>query len=145
MNEAIEILIVEDNPEDAELTIRALTKHCVANKILHLYDGGEALDFIFAKGEFSKRNIEQIPRVILLDLKMPKVNGLEVLKELKSDERTKMIPIVILTSSAEDPDIKRAYELGANSYIVKPVAFEGFAQAVANLGLYWLVTNKAIS
>jgi two-component system response regulator len=142
INDVIEILIVEDNPEDAELTMRALTKQHLANKIFHLPDGSEALDFIFAEGEYQGRNIYNIPKVILLDLKMPKVNGLEVLEKIKSDSRTKRIPVVILTSSAEDPDIKEAYELGANSYIVKPVDFSAFSKTVADLGLYWLVVNK---
>ena len=137
-----EILIVEDNQEDAELTIRALTKQHLANKIVHLEDGAEALDFIYGLGNFSERDINQTPKVILLDLKMPKVSGLEVLKKIKSDQRTKTIPVVVLTSSAEDPDIKAAYELGANSYIVKPVDFNAFSKTVADLGLYWLVVNK---
>ncbi len=141
-NDEIEILIVEDNQEDAELTIRALTKQHLANKIVHLTDGAEALDFIFGLGNYSERNINQIPKVIFLDLKMPKISGLEVLKSIKSAPRMKMIPVVILTSSAEDPDIKEAYELGANSYIVKPVDFSAFSKTVADLGLYWLVVNK---
>src|SRR5437764_473442 len=125
-NDEVEILIVEDNQEDAELTIRALKKHHLANKILHLEDGAQALDFIYGQGNYSKRDINQIPKVILLDLKMPKLSGLEVLEKIKSDVRTKAIPVVILTSSAEDPDIKEAYQLGANSYIVKPVDFNVF-------------------
>lgn len=138
----IEILIVEDNQFDADLTIRALRKQNLANKLIHLRDGAEALDFIFASGKFADRNINQLPQVILLDLKMPKVNGLEVLQTIKADDRTKAIPVVILTSSAEDPDIRRCYELGANSYIVKPVEFENFAKAVSDLGLYWMILNK---
>ena len=133
---------VEDNDEDAELAIRALKRHRLANTIVHLIDGEQALNFIFGNGDYSKRSILQLPKVILLDLKMPKVNGLEVLAKVKSDPRTKMIPVVILTSSQEDPDIKKCYELGANSYIVKPVEFENFSKTVADLGLYWMVVNR---
>ena len=142
VDDEVEILIVEDNQEDAELTIRALKKHHLANNIVHLGDGAEALDFIYGQGIYLGRDINQIPKVILIDLKMPKVSGLEVLKAIKSDSRIKMIPVVILTSSAEDPDIKEAYELGANSYIVKPVDFNVFFKTVSELGLYWLVVNK---
>jgi len=142
LDDEVEILIVEDNQEDAELTMRALKKNHLANKIVHLVDGAEALDFIYGNGNYSGRNINHLPKVILVDLKMPKVGGLEVLKALKSDQRMKPIPVVILTSSAEDPDIKEAYELGANSYIVKPVDFNVFFKTVAELGLYWLVVNK---
>lgn len=138
----IEILIIEDNPYDAELAIRALQKQNLANKLVHLSDGAEALEFIFGTGEYAGRNVENTPKVIFLDLKMPKVDGLEVLQQIKADARTRLIPIVILTSSAEDPDIKRSYELGANSYIVKPVAFENFAKTISELGLYWMVINK---
>jgi len=141
-NDEVEILVVEDNQEDAELTIRALKKQHLANNIVHLMDGAEALDFIYGQGSYAGRDINQVPKVILIDLKMPKVSGLEVLKQIKSDPRIKMIPVVILTSSAEDPDIKEAYELGANSYIVKPVDFNVFFKTVADLGLYWLVVNK---
>ena len=137
-----EVLLVEDSPYDAELTIRELTRRHLANKLVHLKDGAEALDFIFGTGEYSGRNISNVPKVILLDLKMPKVNGLEVLERIKSDPRTKMIPIVILTSSAEDPDIKKSYALGANSYIVKPVEFDNFSKTVNELGMYWIVVNK---
>src|SRR5688572_11359265 len=138
----VEILIIEDNPYDAELAIRALQKQNLANKLVHLSDGAEALEFIFGTGEYAGRNVENTPKVIFLDLKMPKVDGLEVLQQIKADVRTRLIPIVILTSSAEDPDIKRSYELGANSYIVKPVAFENFAKTISELGLYWMVINK---
>jgi len=141
-NQEVEILIVEDNPGDAELAIRALKKQHLANNVIHLLDGAEALDFIFGTGNYASRNTNHVPRVILLDLKMPKVGGLEVLERIKSDPRTKTIPVVILTSSAEDPDIKRSYELGANSYIVKPVEFNNFSKTVADLGLYWMVINK---
>jgi len=138
----VEILIIEDNPYDADLAIRALKKQKLANKLVHLTDGAEALDFIFGTGEYAGRNVENTPKVIFLDLKMPKVDGLEVLRQIKADARTKIIPIVILTSSAEDPDIKRCYELGANSYIVKPVEFENFAKTISELGLYWMIINK---
>jgi two-component system response regulator len=140
MNHEIEIILVEDNMDDAALVIRALKKNNLANKMVHLKDGAEALEFIFGiNGDSSLPN--KAPRVILLDLKMPKVNGMEVLEKVKSDPRTKMIPVVVLTSSAEDPDIKRCYDLGANSYIVKPVEFDNFTKAVSNLGLYWLILN----
>lgn len=138
----VEILLIEDNPDDAELAIRALKKSHLANNVTHLMDGAEALDFLFCQGEYANRDINNLPKVILLDLKMPKVNGLEVLKRIKADTRTRSIPVVILTSSAEDPDIKRSYELGANSYIVKPVEFNNFAKIISDLGMYWLVINR---
>jgi len=138
----IEVLLVEDNPDDAALTIRALKKHNLANKLVHLKNGAEALDFIFGTGEYAGKAADDMPKVILLDLKMPKVNGLEVLARLKSDPATKTTPVVILTSSAEDPDIRKCYELGANSYIVKPVEFDNFSKTVADLGFYWMVLNK---
>jgi two-component system response regulator len=137
-----EILLVEDNPSDAEMTIRALRKNNLANFLVHVKDGAEALDFIFAEGAYSHREISNKPKVILLDLKMPKVNGLEVLERIKKDERTSDIPVVVLTSSKEDPDIKRCYQLGVNSYVVKPVEFEDFHEAVSDLGLYWLLVNQ---
>jgi two-component system response regulator len=140
MNEEIEIILVEDNMDDATLVIRALKKNNLANKLVHLKDGAEALEFIFGPGG-QEDLINKPPRVILLDLKMPKINGMEVLEKVKSDPRTKAIPVVVLTSSAEDPDIKRCYDLGANSYIVKPVEFDNFTKAVSNLGLYWLILN----
>lgn len=139
----VEILIVEDNLDDAELTVRALKKSRLANHVTHLIDGAEALDFLFGKGPYAGRDINNVPKVILLDLKMPKVNGLEVLTRIKSEPHTKMIPVVILTSSAEDPDVKKSYQLGANSYIVKPVEFHDFARVISDLGMYWLVINKA--
>jgi two-component system response regulator len=142
-NIEVEVLLVEDNPSDAELTIRALRKNNLANKVHHVKDGDEALDFVFARGSYANRKIENAPKVILLDLKMPKVNGIEVLKVLKEDERTKKIPIVVLTSSKEDPDIQECYQLGVNSYVVKPVHFDGFLKAVSDLGLYWLLVNQA--
>lgn len=139
----IEILLVEDNHYDADLAIRALKKQNLANRLTHLNDGAKALDFIFGTGEYATRNIGNTPKVIFLDLKMPKVNGLEVLQRIKSDERTKSIPVIILTSSSEDPDIKRSYELGASGYIVKPVEFINVAKTLSSLGLYWMVVSKA--
>jgi two-component system, response regulator len=139
---AIEIILVEDNPDDAMLTKRAFKTSNLTNSLIHLKNGQEALDFIFEGAEFDGKKFTEHPKVILLDLKMPKVNGIEVLEKVKSDARTKNIPVVILTSSAEDPDIKTCYALGANSYIVKPVEFEKFTKTVVELGLYWLVLNK---
>ena len=137
----VEILLIEDSMNDAEMTIRALKKHNIANNLIHLKDGAQALDFLFAMGEFSGRDIMQKPKVILLDLKMPKVDGIEVLARIKSDERTKQIPVVVLTSSKEHPDVEQCYKLGVNSYIVKPVEFDSFLKAVTNLGLYWMLLN----
>lgn len=139
----VEILLVEDNQYDAELTLRALKNNHLANRVIVVRDGEEALDFIFARGAFSDRRVEDIPRVILLDLKLPKVDGLEVLKAVKSDPRTRFIPVVILTSSKEEKDIVESYQLGANSYIVKPVDFDKFIEAVNSLGLYWLLLNQS--
>jgi len=138
----VEILLVEDNPDDAALTIRALKKHNLANRLTHLKDGVEALEFIYGTGAYAGRNVSITPKVILLDLKMPKVNGIEVLTKLKADPATRTIPVVVLTSSAEDPDIKKCYELGANSYIVKPVEFDNFTKKISELGMYWMVLNK---
>jgi len=137
----VEILLVEDNPSDVELTLRALKARNLANQVFVARDGAEALEFFF--GEHSPlRDIGVAPRVILLDLKLPKVDGLEVLRRLKGDERTRTLPVVVLTSSKEEPDIAAAYRLGANSYIVKPVDFEAFARAVSEVGLYWLLLNE---
>ena len=141
-NLPVEILLVEDNPDDAELTIRSLKKLNLANKLIHLEDGEQALDFIFGSGKYKGQPLAQAPRVIFLDINMPKLNGLEVLQRLRSETFSKTIPVVILTSSAEDPDIKRAYELGANSYIVKPVDFDNFSRIVTDLGMYWLMINN---
>lgn len=138
----IEILLVEDSAEDAHLVIRALKKNHIGNNIMHLQDGAEALDFIFGKGKFEGRKVEIKPRLILLDLKMPKVDGLQVLKAIKMDERTSSIPVVIMTSSQHDKDLEESYKLGVNSYVVKPVSFENFARAVADLGIYWLMVNQ---
>lgn len=142
MNNAIEILLVEDSISDAKLTIRALQKHHLTNNIVHLQDGAEALDFIFAKGSYSGRKIEQTPKIILLDLNMPKIGGLEVLRAIKGDERTRRIPVIVMTSSKEDSDIIASYDLGVNSYVVKPIGFENFSKAVTELGMYWLLVNQ---
>jgi CheY-like chemotaxis protein len=139
----VEILLVEDNPHDAEMAIRALKKHNLANNLVHVTDGEEALDFIFARGAYTERNMENGPKIILLDLKLPKVDGLEVLKVVKSDPRTKIIPIIALTSSSEDKDIIESYRLGVNSYIVKPVDFDKFVEAIKDIGYYWLLVNKS--
>ncbi len=139
----IELLLVEDNLHDAELTIRSLKKVNLANKLFHVKDGAEALDFIFCRGEYSDRKHQKNPKVILLDIKMPKVDGIEVLRQIKSNEATRSIPVVIMTSSKEEQDIITSYNLGVNSYVVKPVNFEGFARAVAELGLYWLINNQS--
>lgn len=142
MYDEIEILLIEDNASDAEMTVRALKKSGIANKLLHLKDGAEALDFIFAKGNYSDRKVVNGPKVVILDLKMPKVSGIEVLQKMKSDERTRKIPVVVLTSSKEDPDIKECYALGVNSYVVKPVDFDQFHKAISGLGFYWLIINE---
>jgi len=138
----VEILLVEDNPRDVELTLRALKKHNLANKVHVVKDGAEALDYIFATGIYAERNIHDHPRVILLDLKLPKVDGMEILRRIRADERTKTIPVVVLTSSQEERDIVESYKLGVNSYIVKPVDFDKFLSTVQELGLYWLLLNK---
>ncbi len=138
----IEILYVEDNPVDVELTMRSLRKHHLANKVFVANDGEEALNFLFANGNYSERDLKCKPKLILLDLKLPKVDGLEVLREIKKDERTKEIPVVVLTSSQEGPDIAECYRLGVNSYIVKPVEFEKFVPVVSELGCYWLLLNQ---
>ncbi len=140
---SVEILLVEDSANDTELTIRELKKHNLANNLVHVKDGEEALDFIFATGKFAgTRDILYPPKLVLLDIQMPKVNGIEVLRKIKSDERTKSTPVVMLSSSKEEPDIQKCYALGANSYIVKPVSFEGFAESIKNLGFYWLLLNQ---
>jgi CheY-like chemotaxis protein len=138
----IEIVLVEDNPNDAELALRALKVHHLANNLIWLQDGVEAIDFIFAQGQYSDRSMENAPKVILLDLKLPKIDGLEVLERVRSDIRTKNIPVVILTSSSEERDIITSYNLGVNSYILKPVDFDKFINAVREIGFYWLLLNK---
>jgi two-component system response regulator len=137
----VEILIVEDTEQDLELALRALRKANLTNRIQIVRDGEEALDFLFCKGAYTDRKIENGPKVILLDLKLPKIDGLEVLKQIKSDPRTQAMPVVVLTSSKEQNDVVESYRLGVNSYIVKPVNFEGFAKAVQELGMYWLLLN----
>jgi two-component system response regulator len=139
----VDLLLAEDNLNDAELAIRELKKHNFANSLFHVKDGQEALHFIFGTGNFEGlRSADMPPKVILLDIQMPKVNGIEVLQKIRADERTRSVPVVMLTSSRQDPDIKKCYSLGANSYIVKPVNFEGFAEAIKNLGFYWLLLNE---
>ena len=138
----VQILLVEDNKSDAMLTIRALKKHNLANNLIHLIDGAQALEFIFGTGEFEGRDIHNKPKVIFLDIKMPKVSGLEVLRIIKADERTKFIPVVMMTSSKEENDIIESHQLGVNSYVVKPLGFDNFSKTIANLGFYWLVVNN---
>lgn len=141
-DQPIFIVLVEDNPADAELAIRALRRGRIANQIELLEDGAEALDFIFCRGAYAHRQITDHPKIILLDLKLPKVSGLEVLRQIKTDPRTQMIPIIVMTSSAQDSDIIESYQLGVNSYIVKPVDFEQFNKAVEQIGLYWVLMNR---
>jgi two-component system, response regulator len=143
MIQSLEILLVEDNPDDVSLTLHAFKKHNLSNRIHVCRDGAEALDYLFGEGEYQGRNIENVPKVVLLDLKLPKVNGLEVLKRVKSDPSTQKIPIVVLTSSREEQDLVECYRLGVNSYIVKPVDFEQFTDAVQKVGLYWMLLNEA--
>jgi two-component system, response regulator len=140
--QAVDLLLIEDNPHDAELTVRALRKKNMANHLVVVEDGAAALDFFFCRGKFASRAPGSAPQVVLLDLKLPKVSGLEVLKAMKGDEQTRSIPVVIVASSREDPDIKAAYALGANSYVVKPVDFDAFAEAVSSIGFYWLMVNQ---
>jgi len=142
MKKEYEIVIVEDNPEDAELMIRSLKKNQLLNNLILLEDGELALDFFFRKGKFKEREACKSNLMIFLDLKLPKVDGLEVLRQLKSNPDTKKIPVVIVTSSNQDPDIETAYELGANSYVVKPVDYDKFTETIKQLGLYWLVVNE---
>jgi len=138
----VEILLVEDNPNDVELTLHVFKKHHLCNHIHVARDGAEALEFVFCTGRYAGRRIENRPKVILLDHKLPLVDGLEVLREIKADSRTRMIPVVMLTSSCEERDIVESYQLGVNSYIVKPVDFEQFTEAIKNFGLYWLLVNQ---
>ncbi len=139
---AIDLLIVEDNPQDLELALLALREACPSERIQVARDGAEALDFIFCEGLYRSRRVSDTPRVILLDLKLPKIDGLDVLKRIKGDARTRMIPVVVLTSSREQRDVVESYQLGVNSYIVKPVNFERFTEAVRNLGTYWHLLNQ---
>jgi two-component system response regulator len=139
---AVEILLVEDNPNDAELTLRALRKHNLANRLLHVKDGAEALEFLYGKDAEDQDEVKHTPRLILLDLKLPKVDGTEVLRKIKADNRTRTIPVVVLSSSRENRDLEECYALGVNSYIVKPVEFENFAKVVSDLGFYWMLLNQ---
>ena len=141
-NREVEILLVEDSEMDAEVTIRALRKGKVANAIVHLTDGAQAIDFLFCQGEYAGRDVHNRPKLIMLDLKMPKVDGIEVLEKIKSDPILKKIPVVILTSSREHPDVEKCYDLGANSYIVKPVGFDNFMNAINTAGMYWMLINQ---
>lgn len=141
-NHAVEILLVEDNPNDVELALRALRTSRVSNRVVVVNDGAEALDYLFGTGKHAQRDASQVPKLVLLDLKLPKVDGLEVLAKVKSDPRTQAIPVVMLTTSHEERDMVESYRLGVNSYIVKPVDFEQFTKAVQQLGLYWLLMNE---
>jgi CheY-like chemotaxis protein len=136
------ILLVEDNPDDEELTLRALKKNNITNKVVVAHDGAEALDYLFGSGTYSGRDTSILPQVVLLDLKLPKIDGLEVLRSLRADQRTRLLPVVILTSSNEEQDRLKGYGLGANSYVRKPVDFVQFSEAVRQLGLYWLLLNE---
>jgi two-component system response regulator len=142
INCEVEILLVEDNPNDAELALRALKKNNLANNVIRVCDGAEALDYIFARKAFKSENQINVPKLILLDLKLPKVDGLEVLRIIKADKVARLIPVVVLTSSQEEKDMVESYQLGVNSYIVKPVDFDKFIDSVRNIGLYWLLLNQ---
>lgn len=142
INDKTEILLVEDNPNDAELTLRTLRKHNLANHVEWVKDGEAALDFLFRRGAYAGRNDNDTLRLVLLDLRLPKVDGIEVLQQIRSHEETRMLPVVVLTSSKEDRDLLATYQLGVNSYVAKPVVFEEFARTVAELGMYWLLINK---
>jgi two-component system response regulator len=141
-NKIVDIVLIEDNPFEAELAIRSLKKYNFANNLLHIDDGAEALDFIYGRGKYVGEDLSRKPKLILLDIKLPKIDGIEILRQLKANEKTRTIPVVMLTSSQENQDIKKCYELGANSYIVKPVDFDSFAKAVAELGMYWMLLNN---
>jgi CheY-like chemotaxis protein len=142
MSAEVEILIVEDNARDLELTLRALKKHHLANRVAWVADGAAALDFLFARGAYAQRNLKDGPHVIFLDMKLPKVDGIEVLRQIKQDDRTRSIPVVMLTSSAQDRDIEESYRLGVNSYVVKPIDFDSFVKTITDLGFYWLAVNR---
>ncbi len=143
-NDNVEILLIEDNPNDAELTKRALQKHKLTNRLIHISDGEEAEEFLFCKGKYNDRKMEVQPKLILLDLKLPKVDGLEILKMIRNNDRTKFIPVVVLTSSNEEKDMVESYKLGVNSYIEKPVEFDKFIKAVSDVGYYWLLLNRSL-
>lgn len=140
--EHIEILLAEDSPKDAEMTQRALRKHNLGNRLVWVRDGAEALDFLYCRGAYADRDLARPPKLVLLDLKMPRVDGIEVLRHIKADERTRVIPVVVMTSSNEERDVTESYRLGANSYIVKPIEFGSFLEVVAKIGLYWVLTNR---
>lgn len=144
-NEFVEVLLVEDNPDDIQLTLHAFKKNNFSNRIVIVRNGEEALDFLFCRGSYAERSISQRPKVILLDLKLPKVDGLEVLRQIKSDPRTQTIPVVVMTSSDDERDIVESYHFGVNSYIVKPLDFQRFVEAVRQLGLYWLLLNQPLA
>jgi len=141
-SDEVEILLVEDNPSDLEVALRALKEHNICNKVQVARDGEEALDFIFCQGAFANRNIDDLPRVILLDLKLPLIDGLEVLRQIRANERTRRVPVVVLTSSTEERDVVESYALGVNSYIAKPVDFDQFSEAMHTIGMYWLLLNR---
>jgi two-component system, response regulator len=143
MSQQVEILLIEDSPEDAELTIRALRRNKLANEIQVVEDGAEALDFLFCRGSFKDRTLSEHPKLVLLDLKLPKVSGMEVLRAIREDERTKAIPVVVLTSSKEERDLMEGYKLGVNAYAQKPVDFEQFAETVRQIGMFWMLINKS--
>lgn len=138
----LDILLVEDNPDDAGLIIRELKKNNLGNKLIHLSDGIEALDFLFGRNKYKDRNVQDRPRVVLLDLKMPKLDGLQVLRAIREDQRTKFLPVVVMTSSREEKDIVESYSLGVNAYVVKPIGFDNFSKAVSELGLFWVLVNQ---
>lgn len=138
----LEILLVEDNPQEAELTIRALKTRTLANHVVHVQDGQQALDFLFGTGSYAGSAAYELPKVVLLDLKLPKLDGIEVLRQMRADKRTRLVPVVVLTSSRQDRDVIEAYQLGANSYIVKPVDFENFLEVISNMVTYWLLINQ---
>lgn len=140
--EAVDILLIEDNPTDVELTVRALKKNNVINNIHIIDDGSEALNYLFRKGKYENREVTDVPKLIILDIKLPKVSGLEILEKIKSDDVLKVIPVVVLTSSREEQDVIQSYKLGVNSYIVKPVDYNKFSESIRNLGFYWLLINQ---
>jgi two-component system response regulator len=142
-DQPVEVLYVEDNPHDVEMTMRALRKHNFVNRVLHVPDGEAALDYLFARGQWTGRDVEDVPRAVFLDLKLPKVDGIEVLRAIKSDPRLHDVPVVIITSSAEERDRIETYRLGVNSYIVKPIVFESFARTIAEVGYYWVAVNRS--